>query len=162
MSARQTEDDGFGGAFSIEAHGRGPRRPSGRLARLFPKPVIIAAGIGFPLAVIALLSYLLCMVLTSAVPLALPVAVGLGNIVGNVPEPDDFDRLLTRDLETYFVHQTGKTVTVTYELLRDMPSQAGMAYPKYYAWVRVFDGATKVQSGVVRVEAMEKTTAEAP
>jgi len=38
-----------------------------------------------------------------------------------------------------------------------VPSQACTAYPKYYAWVQVFDGSKKIQSGVVRVGAMEKT-----
>lgn len=38
-------------------------------------------------------------------------------------------------------------------LLRDVPTQSGMAYPKYYAWARVsgHGGAPLLQQGVVRL-----------
>ena len=77
-------------------------------------------------------------------------------IAENVPEPEQFDRLLTRDLDSYFVERFGQDVTVTYELLRDVPTQSGTSCPKYYAWVRVFEGSALVEEGVVRVGVLQK------
>lgn len=44
-----------------------------------------------------------------------PVAISVGNVVGNVQDSEDFDRLLTRDLDSYFSDKCGTAVTVTYE-----------------------------------------------
>lgn len=41
-------------------------------------------------------------------------------------------------------------------MLRDGPTQAGVAYPKFYVWVRVFEGASVVDQGAVRLAAIEK------
>jgi hypothetical protein len=79
-------------------------------------------------------------------------------IEGNVPEPGDFDLFLKRDLESYFGELMGTNVAVDYELLRDGPSQAGSAYPKFYAWVSIFDGSTLLEEGVVRVGAVDKVS----
>ena len=78
------------------------------------------------------------------------------HIRANVPDEKDFDKFLKRDLEKYFKDTRQKTVTVEYELLRDGPTQSGIAYPKYYAWVTVRDGATVVDEGAVRVAAVQK------
>jgi hypothetical protein len=52
----------------------------------------------------------------------------------------------------------GTNVAVNYELLRDGPSQAGSAYPKYYAWINILDGSTLLEEGVVRVGAVRKAS----
>jgi hypothetical protein len=78
------------------------------------------------------------------------------HVVRNVPAPEDFDSFLTRDLDSYFAERTGKTVAVTYELLRDGPSQSGVAYPKYYAWVSVHADGGVLEEGVVRVAAIDQ------
>jgi hypothetical protein len=60
-----------------------------------------------------------------------------------------FDRLLRRDLSAHF-----GGAAVSYELLRREPTQSGVAYPKYYAWVRVQrdDGLLE---GAVRLAAVD-------
>ena len=80
--------------------------------------------------------------------------VQTSHIQANVPAPEDFDRLLTRDLEQYFKGRAATVVDVRHEMLRDGPTQSGVAYPKFYAWVRVLDGAKVVDQGAVRLAAI--------
>ena len=78
------------------------------------------------------------------------------HIEANVPAPEDFDRMLTRDLEAYFKTRLAKVVRVKAEPLRDAPTQSGVAYPKFYMWVQAFEGTVAVEQGAVRVEARER------
>jgi len=78
------------------------------------------------------------------------------HIRANVPDEKDFDKFLKRDIEKYFKDTKQKSITVEYELLRDGRTQSGIAYPKFYAWVTVRDGATIVDQGAVRVAAVQK------
>jgi hypothetical protein len=77
-------------------------------------------------------------------------------IEANVPAAGDFDPLLRRDLGAFFAARTAQAVEVQYRLLRDGPTQTGLAYPKYYAWVRVFAGSSLVEEGAVRLAAIER------
>jgi hypothetical protein len=73
------------------------------------------------------------------------------HIDANVPAASEFDQYLQRDLKSYF---SGANVTV--DLLRRGPTQSGVAYPKFYAWVRaVAPGAPPVE-GAVRLEAVDR------
>jgi len=57
------------------------------------------------------------------------------HIDANVPAPTDFDRLLARDLATYFQElRKERALAIEFELLRDGPTQSGISYPKFYAW----------------------------
>ncbi len=78
------------------------------------------------------------------------------HIEANVPGAAEFNRLLQRDLDSYFTKARGKTSWVEYEMLRDGPTQSGVAYPKFYAWVRVFEGASIIDQGAVRLAAIER------
>jgi hypothetical protein len=79
------------------------------------------------------------------------------HIEANVPAPADFDKLLRRDLENHFAElRKKKGLRVEYELLRDGPTQSGVAYPKFYAWVRVAGGSSPDDRGAVRLTAIEK------
>ena len=78
------------------------------------------------------------------------------HIEANVPSPDAFDRLLTRDLEAYFKANTGKLIRVKHELLRDGPTQSGVAYPKFYLWVQASEGKRVAEQGAIRVAAVER------
>jgi|SRR4051812_32821987 hypothetical protein len=78
------------------------------------------------------------------------------HIEGNVPATQDFERLLIRDLTAFFAARTGKVVRIEYRLLRDGPTQTGIAFPKYYAWVKVFDGNALIDDGAVRLAAIER------
>jgi hypothetical protein len=79
------------------------------------------------------------------------------HISANVPaNAGDFDRFLKRDLQAYFLHSTGQPGDVEYSLLRDVPTQVGVADPKFYVWVRVSADAGATTEGAARVAAVER------
>jgi hypothetical protein len=63
---------------------------------------------------------------------------------------------MERDLEEYFRKRVKAPIKVTYELLRDGPTQTGIAYPKFYVWVKVTRGKKQIDEGAVRLAAIEK------
>ena len=75
----------------------------------------------------------------------------------NVPSPGDFDRVLKRDLTAYVTDKNDKDISVTYELLRDRPSQSGVALPKFYIWIEkhAADG-TVMEQAAARIAAVKK------
>ena len=83
-----------------------------------------------------------------------------GHVEANVPEVQNFDAFLTRDLNTYFNPSSKEKVSVQYELLRKPATQVGVAYPKFYAWVNVLENGKVTLQGAVRMAAMEQTTFE--
>jgi hypothetical protein len=109
----------------------------------------------YPSALASLL--LVCAITPVAV---LSQDVGLSHIGANVPAEKDFRRFLIRDLESYFVTSLGKPVRVDHELLRDAPTQSGVSYPKYYAWVKISDGNKLISEGAVRVAAIDRVRFE--
>jgi hypothetical protein len=82
--------------------------------------------------------------------------VAESHIGANVPSEAAFDSLLRHDLAAYFTSRLGRSATVDYELLRRGATQTGIAYPKFYAWVRVKAGEA-VQEGAVRLAAINRT-----
>ena len=85
-----------------------------------------------------------------------PLAIAQNShIQGNVPE--QFDQLLKRDLIIYFQDLYKQTVTVEYELLREIQTQVGVALPKYYIWVKIYSQKVLLNEGAVKVSAIEKT-----
>jgi hypothetical protein len=78
------------------------------------------------------------------------------HIKANVPDEKDFRDFLIRDLQSYFKDTLNKTVRAEYELLRDAPTQSGVAYPKFYAWVKIFEDSRLIDEGAVRLAAIEK------
>lgn len=81
----------------------------------------------------------------------------MAHIAANVPVGGDFDAFLIRDLTAYFVGQGICTPVVTYELLRDGPTQSGVAYPKYYVWAKALSPNGSAVDGVFRVAAIDQT-----
>lgn len=85
------------------------------------------------------------------------------HIEAHIPEASQFDALLRRDLLAYFQASGLPTAQrVEVDLLRDGPTQSGMAYPKYYAWVRVLgsEGAQPLLQGAVRLAAIDRQSFE--
>ena len=79
------------------------------------------------------------------------------HIEANVPGPGEFEKLLKRDLASYFAQaRKKKNLPVEFELLRDGPTQSGVSYPKFYAWVRIAGGKSPEDRGAVRLAAIEK------
>jgi hypothetical protein len=74
----------------------------------------------------------------------------------NVPQGKAFDEYLSRDLTSYFC--TNKDCRVEYEFLREGPTQTGIAYPKYYLWVRCFTAGKLTSEGAVRIAAVDQAT----
>jgi hypothetical protein len=83
------------------------------------------------------------------------------HIEANVPPPEEFERLLQRDLLAFFKQAVGAGVTsVEVQPLRSGPTQSGVSYPKFYLWVKVTAGASVQQVGAVRVAAVQRTRFE--
>lgn len=83
------------------------------------------------------------------------------HIDANLPETfEEFQIILQRDLETYFSRFFGKPVTIEYELLRTAPTQSGVAYPKFYAWLNINDSEKQIEAGAVRVAAIDTVQIE--
>ena len=78
------------------------------------------------------------------------------HIEANAPDEAEFDRLLLRDLATFFEPLGPPNSTVSYELLRKGATQSGVAYPKYYLWVVQRLGTSIVRQGAIRVAAIDK------
>src|SRR5438045_2576003 len=86
----------------------------------------------------AVLAVLLMLVGSLVVACQSPMdSIADSHIRANVPDEKDFDNFLKRDLAAYFKELKKKDVVVEYELLRNGPTQSGIAFPKFYAWVRV-------------------------
>ena len=82
------------------------------------------------------------------------------HIEANVPAQKDFDPFLKRDLAAFFRESSTAPMRVEYQLLREGPTQTGIAYPKFYAWVKVFSGSRLSQEGAVRLAAIDKARFE--
>jgi hypothetical protein len=78
------------------------------------------------------------------------------HIEANVPPAEEFDALLRRDLSAYFSTVPVSSLSVSYELLRDGPTQSGVAFPKYYMWVRVV-GPPQPREGALSAAAIDRT-----
>ena len=82
--------------------------------------------------------------------------VAESHIDGNVPDTKDFKPFLIRDLTAHLKPKVGEGITVGYELLRDGPTQTGIAYPKFYLWVTATKPDKTVLDGAARVAAIDK------
>src|SRR5262249_9071060 len=83
-------------------------------------------------------------------------SIAESHIRENVPDKDVFDGFLKRDLEKYFKEVKKKAATIEYEVLRKEPTQVGISYPKFYAWVVIREGETIIEEGAVRLAAIDK------
>lgn len=83
-------------------------------------------------------------------------SIAQSHIDGNVPPKAVFDKLLHRDLQRYFQHNPRSPVKVEVEMLRDGPTQAGLSYPKFYVWVKVYRKGKLVEEGALRLAAVER------
>ncbi len=97
------------------------------------------------------------LLLAQAIPTNPLGNVQQSHIIANVPAPENFERYLSRDLVSYFSDRLHHPVVVAYEPLRLGPTQSGVAYPKYYLWVKIDGGNDDTTRGAVRVAAVEQT-----
>lgn len=87
-------------------------------------------------------------------------SVAESHIQANVTPQSSFDSILKRDLLSYFIAKGVSAPKVEYVLLRDGPTQTGIAFPKFYAWVRISSGNKLVDEGAARLSAMNRTQFE--
>ena len=82
------------------------------------------------------------------------------HVDANVPPAEQFHRFLKRDLQAFFSNRHGSSVAISYALLHDGPTQTGIAYPKYYLWVKTENSAGPIEEGAIRVAARGRTRFE--
>ena len=95
-------------------------------------------------------------ILVLAVPEMVIGQIRRSHVEANVPQASDFEGTLARDLQAWFTQRQGGTPQVRFELLRRGPTQTGVAYPKYYAWVEVKTASPSVVRGAVRIAAVQR------
>lgn len=100
---------------------------------------------------LAVLTLLLCLPCHSQI-----LRVGESHVAANVPGTNNFRPFLIRDLSAHLKPIYGDKLTVDYELLRDGPTQSGIAYPKFYLWLRATNAEKTAIEGAVRVAAIDK------
>lgn len=76
----------------------------------------------------------------------------------DAPAQSDFEKNLKRDLTAYFTELEGEGITVSYEYLREGPTQVGVANPKYYLWVSVYRHQQLIDVGAVRVAGIQENS----
>lgn len=81
--------------------------------------------------------------------------LALSHVAANEPPTAQFASMLKRDTAAYFARQRSGAAVVDIELLRKGATQSGVAYPKYYAWVRVAAPGGVDFIGAVRVAAID-------
>jgi hypothetical protein len=104
--------------------------------------------------------------ITSIVLLALVLTLGCraqspgpgvaeSHIDANIPQSQDFDAYMKRDLAS-FLCKGAQTCRVEYQLLREGPTQTGIAYPKFYVWAVCFQQDKILMQGAARVAAIDR------
>jgi len=83
--------------------------------------------------------------------------IAASHIMINTPDQSLFNSFLERDLKAYFLKEMEGTFSLEYEFLRKGPTQSGVAYPKFYLWVKVIKKESLILEGAVRVAAVERT-----
>jgi hypothetical protein len=82
-------------------------------------------------------------------------SIAESHIEGNVPASQNFDTYMKRDLASSLC-EGASDCRVEYSLLRDGPTQTGIAYPKFYVWVICYQQDRVLKQGAVRVAAVDK------
>jgi hypothetical protein len=80
--------------------------------------------------------------------------VRAGHIAAHVPADEDFDTFMVRDLRFFLGARAEEEVT--FELLREGPTQSGVSNPKFYLWVRALSADGNLTSGAARVAAIDR------
>ena len=77
------------------------------------------------------------------------------HVSANMPEHEKLHSVIKHGLVEYFKKNYSAT-DLDYQLLRDIPSQVGVSYPKLYAWVEAKGTNPGKLSGAVRLSLREK------
>ena len=74
----------------------------------------------------------------------------------DIPPPAVSDAQLRGDLQKYFSSRRPALTVIGYDLLRPGPTITGIAYPKYYLWVRLRGANSSLIEVAVRVAAINQ------
>jgi hypothetical protein len=105
---------------------------------------------------LALLSFTTYVMPTSAHYERQMNSVQTSHIQAHTPDAGEFHRLLDRDLGVYF-RSHGTDISVTHQMLRDVPTQVGVGSLKFYVWATVTQNGVIVQEGAARLAAVDKS-----
>ena len=101
---------------------------------------------------------LLLMLAIPSAPAILAQSVRESHVQAHVPDAKTFRSLLVRDAGAFLSNRIGRQATAEYEFLREGATQTGIAFPKFYLWVRAVDKDKRVLiEGAMRVAAIERT-----
>ena len=71
---------------------------------------------------------------------------------------DDFSKSLINEASAYLTKKESQKISAEIELLRKAPTQSGIAYPKYYIWVRGVNPENKtITEGAMRLAEIENS-----
>jgi hypothetical protein len=112
------------------------------------------------LAALGLAGILVLSLVVAIAPFFLLSRIRESHISANVPDQTQFSITLTRDLNSYFSQKLGSQADVKYQLLRNQPTQSGVGFPNFYAWVTIASLPTerKIEEGAVRLAAVDKAS----
>ena len=83
------------------------------------------------------------------------------HVRANVPDTiQQFEIIMKRDLNNYFTQSFGSNINIKFTLLRNAPTQSGIAYPKFYAWITVLSNKAIINEGAVLVASIKKERIE--
>jgi len=78
------------------------------------------------------------------------------HITANAPPDASFMTMLQRDVRAYLLANRLPANSLEIEPLRKGATQSGVAYPKYYVWIRAVDDARHHIAGAMRVAAIDR------
>lgn len=79
------------------------------------------------------------------------------HVEANVPIAKEFEAILKRDIGAYMDDGEDSGFSISVELLRQGPTQVGVALPKYYVWIEKRDpSGALVEAAAARVAAVER------
>lgn len=84
----------------------------------------------------------------------IPGDIAATHIEANVSQGKLFDEYMKRDLAAHLC--SGADCHVEYEMLRNGATQTGIAYAKFYVWVRGFQHGKEFTRGAARVAAIDR------
>jgi hypothetical protein len=103
--------------------------------------------------------FALCLAAVVA-PYLLISSIRESHVNANVSDGAQFSAILSTGLRRYFSNKFAGEIDVRYQMLRNQPTQAGVAFPKFYAWVTVasLPSGAKMAEGAVRLSAENKSS----
>jgi hypothetical protein len=82
--------------------------------------------------------------------------IARSQVDANVPSQTEFRAVMLRGLRAGLEATYGTIAGLDYELLRQVPTQVGIGYPKFYVWLRFDRPGSVAVAGAARVAAIDR------